>query len=55
MSKDNVPIKSSGSEWRHVWLAFFGFYILLTETGVRQVKVLIDIYFLDIFSENTAY
>ncbi|CAD6188766.1 unnamed protein product [Caenorhabditis auriculariae] len=25
------------SEWRHSWLIVFGFYILLTETGVRQV------------------
>ncbi|KIH65021.1 transporter, major facilitator family protein [Ancylostoma duodenale] len=25
------------SEWRRIWLAFFGFYILLTETGVRHV------------------
>uniref|UniRef100_A0A1I7WUQ6 Transmembrane protein n=1 Tax=Heterorhabditis bacteriophora TaxID=37862 RepID=A0A1I7WUQ6_HETBA len=29
--KDNEP-----SELRHIWLALFGFYILLTETGVRQ-------------------
>ncbi|EYC07048.1 hypothetical protein Y032_0072g664 [Ancylostoma ceylanicum] len=28
---------SPRSEWRRIWMAFFGFYILLTETGVRHV------------------
>ncbi|KAK6766630.1 hypothetical protein RB195_026111 [Necator americanus] len=31
------PRDSSPSEWRRIWLAFIGFYILLTETGVRHV------------------
>ncbi|KAK5974544.1 Monocarboxylate transporter 7 [Trichostrongylus colubriformis] len=31
------------SECRHIWLAFFGFYILFTENGVRQVmNVFVD-------------
>lgn len=29
------------SEWRNIWVAICGFYILFAETGVRQVRTYI--------------